>query len=66
MESSVHASLHTNCHHHIIYAKLNRKIYYQPPYERVVWCYHRTNTDHIRKPVCCFNWKKVFVNKIFR
>ena len=28
MDSGVHASLHPNCHHQIIYAKLNLKIEY--------------------------------------
>ena len=36
MESGVHTSLHKNCHHQIIYAKFNLKIYYPPPYEREI------------------------------
>ena len=36
MESGVHSSLHENCHHQIIYAKFNLKIYYPPPYEREI------------------------------
>ena len=32
MESSVHSSLHSNCHHQIIYARFNLKIYYPPPW----------------------------------
>ena len=32
MESGVHPSLHTSCHHQIIYAKFKLKIYYPPPY----------------------------------
>ena len=31
MNSGVHASLHPNCHHQIVYAKLNLKIEYPPP-----------------------------------
>ena len=31
MESGVHSSLHANCHHQIIYAKFNLKIYDPPP-----------------------------------
>ena len=36
MDSVVHASLHPNCHHQIVYAKLNSKIEYPPLYERLV------------------------------
>ena len=36
MESGVHSSLLENCHHQIIYAKFNLKIYYAPPYEREI------------------------------
>ena len=37
MDSGVHASLHPNCHHQIVYAKLNLKIEHPPLYERFVW-----------------------------
>ena len=40
--SGVHASLHPNFHHPIVYAKLNLKTEYSPPpplYERLVWDY---------------------------
>ena len=36
MESGVHSSLHTNCHYQIVFAKINLKIYYPSPYERVI------------------------------
>ena len=39
MESGIHSSLHQNCHHQIIYAKINLKVCYLPPYERVLWHY---------------------------
>ena len=31
MESGVHSSLHSNCHHQIISARFNLKMYYPPP-----------------------------------
>ena len=34
MESGVHSPLHSNCHHHITFAKFNLKIHYPPPYDR--------------------------------
>ena len=39
MDSVIHASLHPNCHHQIVYAKLNSKIEYPPLYERLVLNY---------------------------
>ena len=44
-DSGVHASLHPNCPHQIIYAKLNLKIEYPQLYERLVWDYNKTNTQ---------------------
>ena len=64
MDSSVHASLHVNCHHQIIFAKFNLQINYSPPHERVVWHYKHANTDHVRKAICGFNWERSFANKV--
>ena len=33
MDSGTIASLHMNCHHQLIYAKFNLKIFYPPPYK---------------------------------
>ena len=33
-DSEIHPSLHSNCHHQIIYGKFNLKIFYPPRYER--------------------------------
>ena len=60
MDFGVHASLHANCHHQIIFLKFNLQIYYRPPYERVVWHYKHANTNHIRKAICGFNWERIF------
>ena len=51
MESDVHFSLHKNCHHQIIYAKLNLKVYYPSPYEREIWHYQKANIENIRKAI---------------
>ena len=32
--SGVHSSFHLNCHHQLVFAKLNLSILYPPPYER--------------------------------
>ena len=49
MDSGVHPSLHSNCHHQIIYAKFDLKVFY-PPYERTVafladkfWSYKKSH-----------------------
>ena len=34
MDSGVHASLHPHCHHQIIFAKFDLKVFYPPTYER--------------------------------
>ena len=63
MDSGVHASLHPNCHHQIVYAKLNLKIEYPPLYERLVWDYKKTNTQLLNRTIETFNWEKLFENK---
>ena len=39
--SQVHSSLHLNCHYQIAFYNLNLKIYYTPPYERLIWKYEK-------------------------
>ena len=55
-ESGVHASLFPRCHHQIIYTKSNLKIYYPPPYERLVWDYSKAELTNIRKSPFQINW----------
>ena len=43
MKSGVHSSLHSNCHHHITFTKVNLKIHYPPPYEREFWHHQKVN-----------------------
>ena len=62
MESGVHSALHENCHHQIIYAKFNLKIYYPPPYEREIWHYQKANIENIRKAIDQFPWAMRFTN----
>ena len=47
MESGVHPSLHSNCHHQVTYAKFDLKIHYPLPYEREIWHYQKANTDQL-------------------
>ena len=63
MNSGIHSSLHSNCHHQIIHAIFNLKIFYPPPYQRVVWHYQDANNDLIQRSISQFNWKRAFSNK---
>ena len=62
MESGIHSSLHSNCHHQIVFAKFNLSIFYPPPYERTVWYYERANTEHIRRAIDQFDWVRALSN----
>ena len=62
MESGIHSSLHSNCHHHIVFAKFNLPIFYPPPYERTVWYYERANTELIRRAIGQFDWVRTLSN----
>ena len=54
--------LYLNCHHQIIFAKFDLKIYYPPPYLRDIWHYKEANTDLIERTISNFNWEKAFSN----
>ena len=51
IESGVHSSLHQNCNHQIIYAKINLKVFYPSPYKREIWHYQRANVDQIQQAI---------------
>ena len=51
MESGVHSSPHQNCHRQIVYAKINFKVFYPPPYEREICHYQRANVDQIQQAI---------------
>ena len=60
VESGVHSSLHPNCHHQIVFAKINLKICYPPSYERKIWHYEKANADLIRRSIDQFSWDNRF------
>ena len=39
----IHPSLHSNCHHQIIYRNFHLKFFYPSPYERHIWHYKHAN-----------------------
>ena len=61
-DSGVHPSLHSNCHHQIIYAKFDLKVFYPPPYSPV-WHFSRAaNPDRIKKTISLFDWESLLNN----
>ena len=62
-DSGFHPSLHSNCHHQVIYGKFNLKVFYPPPYERHVWHYEHANVDMISKAIERFDWDNAFLGK---
>ena len=60
MDSGVHSTLHSKCHHQIIYSNLNLKIENPPPYTRKIWNYSRSETDLIKRSFESFNLSKFF------
>ena len=55
INSGVNPSLYQNCHHQIIFAQINLKVYYLPPYKRLVWDYKKANIDAIILALKSFN-----------
>ena len=63
MNSGIHSSFHPNCHHQIIYSKINLTIEYPHPYERIVWDYKKADIAHINFATDGFNWVNLFEGK---
>ena len=62
MKSGIHSSLHSNCHHQIVFAKFNLSIFYPPPYERTVWYYEKANIELIRRSIDQLDWVRALSN----
>ena len=62
IESNIHPSLHPNCHHQIVYAKIKLLVYFPPPYSREVWHYKDANTELIKRAIEKFDWQGTFLN----
>ena len=61
--SGIHPSLHPNCHHQIIFAEIDFKVFFPPPYERLIWHYKRAHQEGIKTCINNFNWDRAFLNK---
>ena len=63
VDCETHPSLHPNCHHQIVYCKLDLKTCYPSLYQRHVWDFKRSNTDSIRKTIKMVDWHFMLMNK---
>ena len=62
IESGIHSSVYSSCHHQIVFAKFNLKICHLPPYSREVCHFKEAKTDFIRRALNDFNWERAFSN----
>ena len=60
--ASLHASLYPHCHHQIILAKFDLKVFYPPPYERTMLHFSQANSDRIKRAVDMFDWKSALID----
>ena len=63
IDSGIHPSQHQNCHHQIIFCKLNLKIEYPPPCDREVWDYRKAQTDLINRAIDQFDWINLLLDR---
>ena len=61
VESGVLPSLYPTCHHQIIFAKVDFKIFFPPPYERRIWDFGKADVDSIRRAMSLIDWDRKFV-----
>ena len=62
-DCGTHLFLHPNCHHQIIYCKMDLRFVYSASYQRLIWDFKRANTDSIRKAIKMVDWLFMFLNK---
>ena len=62
VNSGVLKSIHQNCHHQIVFAKVNLKVSYPSPYTQRIWDYSKANYAAINNTIDSFDWEKDFSN----
>ena len=62
LESDIHHRLYQDCHHQIIFAKFNLKLYYLPPHERTIFHYSLHISLNIQPAINLFDWENAFFN----
>ena len=63
MKNGVHSSLSSMSRHEIVFEKLNLKVEYPLPYERVFWNYSRADKISINRAIHAIDWGELFANK---
>ena len=58
----IEQSIHENCHHNIIFGKINFSIPLPPPYYREIWDFEHANIEGIQRTMSNFNWYNAFCN----
>ena len=54
-ESGAYPSLHSKCHHQVVFAKLNLNVEYPPLYERLIWDYKNADIPSINRAIEIFD-----------
>ena len=62
VNSAVFPSIHQTCHHQIVFAKVNLKTFYPPPYTRRIWNYSNSNHLTHNNAIDSFDREKAFSN----
>ena len=63
INSGVHSSLHSNCHHQIVHSSFNLNIHYPTPYQWLTWDYKKADSTKIRQALESINWERLFHKK---
>ena len=63
IESGIHSSLCSTCHHQIVSVKLNLKIEYLSLYERIFWDYSRAGKASINLAFNAIDCEEICANK---
>ena len=63
INSGVHSSLHSNCHHQIVHSSFNLNIHYPAPYQWLTWDYKKADSTKIRQALESINWERLFHKK---
>ena len=61
-DCGVQSSLHSNCHHGIVFTKFSLHILYPSSYLHEIWHYRDANKRLTRRAIKEFNWERAFSN----
>ena len=62
-ESGVLPSLLSQCHHSIIFAKIEQNVKLPPPYKRTMWDYKNADSISIRHSLSSVNWARCILHR---